>query len=123
MPSSPPGHWNSHSRALYALSHANEMCSPRCKFNVAGNNTYDICELSNPQYILRLLALDECADTIVGSGMVRGISGGQRKRVTTGEMIVGCVSKLNTKLQQQSELTTYCTVAVVSSKAHAALKL
>lgn len=44
------------------------------------------------QYILRLLALTECADTAVGSGMIRGISGGQRKRVTSGEMVVGCVA-------------------------------
>ena len=30
-----------------------------------------------------------CADTLVGNQMVRGISGGQRKRVTTGELVVG----------------------------------
>ncbi|XP_078443115.1 ABC transporter G family member 36-like isoform X2 [Wolffia australiana] len=40
-------------------------------------------------YILKILGLDICADTMVGDEMVRGISGGQRKRVTTGEMLVG----------------------------------
>ncbi|XP_061343406.1 pleiotropic drug resistance protein 1-like isoform X2 [Gastrolobium bilobum] len=40
-------------------------------------------------YILRVLGLEVCADTIVGNAMLRGISGGQRKRVTTGEMLVG----------------------------------
>ncbi|GAA0158882.1 ATP-binding cassette [Lithospermum erythrorhizon] len=40
-------------------------------------------------YILRILGLDMCKDTIVGDEMRRGISGGQRKRVTTGEMVVG----------------------------------
>ncbi|KAJ0514371.1 putative ABC transporter, AAA+ ATPase domain, ABC-2 type transporter, ABC-transporter [Helianthus annuus] len=40
-------------------------------------------------YTLKLLGLDICADTLVGDQMIRGISGGQKKRVTTGEMIVG----------------------------------
>ncbi|PQP96289.1 pleiotropic drug resistance protein 2-like isoform X1 [Prunus yedoensis var. nudiflora] len=40
-------------------------------------------------YVLKLLGLDICADTSVGDGMRRGISGGQKKRVTTGEMLVG----------------------------------
>ncbi|KAK1265609.1 Pleiotropic drug resistance protein 3 [Acorus gramineus] len=40
-------------------------------------------------YILKILGLEICADTMVGDEMIRGISGGQRKRVTTGEMLVG----------------------------------
>ncbi|KAK9101862.1 hypothetical protein Sjap_019116 [Stephania japonica] len=40
-------------------------------------------------YILKILGLDICADTMVGNEMIRGISGGQKKRVTTGEMLVG----------------------------------
>ncbi|KAJ1418856.1 P-loop containing nucleoside triphosphate hydrolase [Sesbania bispinosa] len=40
-------------------------------------------------YVLKVLGLDICADTMVGDNMRRGISGGQRKRVTTGEMLVG----------------------------------
>ncbi|KAM0823891.1 hypothetical protein ACQ4PT_070564 [Festuca glaucescens] len=38
---------------------------------------------------LKVLGLDICADTMIGDDMVRGISGGQKKRVTTGEMLTG----------------------------------
>ncbi|KAL9258785.1 Pleiotropic drug resistance protein 1-like protein [Drosera capensis] len=40
-------------------------------------------------YILKILGLEVCADTFVGNEMIRGISGGEKKRLTTGEMLVG----------------------------------
>eukprot|EP01018_Ginkgo_biloba_P031439 Gb_04571 [translate_table: standard] len=45
-------------------------------------------------YTLKILGLDVCADTIIGDAMQRGISGGQRKRVTTGETMVGPTNTL-----------------------------
>ncbi|KAK1937026.1 Pleiotropic drug resistance protein 1 [Phytophthora citrophthora] len=42
-----------------------------------------------PDVVLRQLGLDNCQNTIVGNEMLRGISGGERKRVTTGEMAFG----------------------------------
>ncbi|KAL2653873.1 hypothetical protein R1flu_022001 [Riccia fluitans] len=41
------------------------------------------------EYTMKILSLDVCSDIIIGNDMIRGISGGQKKRVTTGEMIVG----------------------------------
>ncbi|KAL8497933.1 hypothetical protein ACS0TY_021327 [Phlomoides rotata] len=41
------------------------------------------------EYILKILGLDICANTLVGDEMIKGISGGQKKRLTTGELIVG----------------------------------
>jgi ABC-type glutathione transport system ATPase component len=40
------------------------------------------------RFPLRLRLLQACADTIVGSVFVRGISGGQKKRVTIGEALL-----------------------------------
>lgn len=41
------------------------------------------------EYTLKILGLDMCADTLVGDEMLKGISGGQKKRLTTGELLVG----------------------------------
>ncbi|GKB99370.1 ABC transporter G family member 35-like protein [Tanacetum coccineum] len=40
-------------------------------------------------YTLRILGLDVCRDTFVGDQTRRDIFGGQKKRATTGEMLVG----------------------------------
>ncbi|KAK1393571.1 Pleiotropic drug resistance 6 [Heracleum sosnowskyi] len=48
---------------------------------VAGQNTSLVTD-----YVLKILGLDICADIMVGDDMRRGISGGQKKRATTGEM-------------------------------------
>ncbi|PPD85940.1 hypothetical protein GOBAR_DD17123 [Gossypium barbadense] len=39
-------------------------------------------------YILKILGLDSCGDTIVGDAMSRGISGGEKKRLTIGATIL-----------------------------------
>ncbi|OQR96986.1 ATP-binding Cassette (ABC) Superfamily [Achlya hypogyna] len=48
----------------------------------------DIASLRTELY-LHILGLTNCADTVVGDALLRGVSGGERKRVTVGEMLVG----------------------------------
>ncbi|KAF1323093.1 Atp-binding protein, partial [Globisporangium splendens] len=42
-----------------------------------------------PDIVTHQLGLQHCQDTVVGDAMLRGVSGGERKRVTTGEMDFG----------------------------------
>jgi len=42
-----------------------------------------------PDVVIQQLGLDQCQHTIVGDAMMRGVSGGERKRVTLGEMLFG----------------------------------
>ncbi|KAK9065385.1 hypothetical protein SSX86_016768 [Deinandra increscens subsp. villosa] len=46
------------------------------------------------EYIIKILGLEICRDTIIGNQMIRGISGGQKKRLTTGEIMVGSTKAL-----------------------------
>ncbi|KAG3232350.1 ABC transporter G family member 34 [Phytophthora idaei] len=41
------------------------------------------------ELFLQILGMEECADTVVGDALLRGVSGGERKRVTIGEVLVG----------------------------------
>ncbi|XP_024525813.1 ABC transporter G family member 31 [Selaginella moellendorffii] len=71
-------------------------------------------------YVMKVLGLEICADTVVGSDMLRGVSGGQKKRVTTGEMIVGpkktlFMDEISTGLDSS---TTFQIVRCVRNFAH-----
>ncbi|RLN43588.1 hypothetical protein BBJ28_00025256, partial [Nothophytophthora sp. Chile5] len=43
----------------------------------------------HPDVVIQQLGLENCQNTIVGNAMLRGVSGGERKRVTMGEMEFG----------------------------------
>ncbi|XP_065878338.1 pleiotropic drug resistance protein 1-like isoform X2 [Euphorbia lathyris] len=58
-----------------------ELCRREKAANIKPDPDMDI--------LMKILGLEMCADILVGDELTRGISGGQRKRVTTGEMLVG----------------------------------
>jgi ABC-type multidrug transport system ATPase subunit len=40
------------------------------------------------EILMEMMGLDHCADTIIGNDMIRGVSGGQRRRVSVGEQVI-----------------------------------
>ncbi|KAJ0980005.1 hypothetical protein J5N97_015479 [Dioscorea zingiberensis] len=71
-------------------------------------------------YILKILGLENCSDTTVGDAMRRGISGGQKRRLTTGEIIVGpartlFMDEISTGLDSS---TTFQVVSCIQQMVH-----
>ena len=81
------------------------------------------------EILMRTLGLSRVADTKVGNALVRGGSGGERKRVTSAEMLVGpkvlalsnpssfshSLPSLSSLLVMTSRYTTHlCCVALLS---------
>ncbi|KAG7399958.1 hypothetical protein PHYBOEH_007478 [Phytophthora boehmeriae] len=54
-----------------------------------------------PDVVIQQLGLQNCQNTILGDAMIRGVSGGERKRVTTGEMEFG-----NAYVKMMDEIST-----------------
>eukprot|EP00808_Paulinella_micropora_P013403 g48123.t1 len=61
------------------------------------------------ELVLHLLGLTGCADTVVGDALLRGVSGGERRRVTLGELLVGgqsvfCCDEISSGLDSAATL-------------------
>eukprot|EP00906_Rhabdomonas_costata_P011304 RCo016040 len=64
------------------------------KFAYECKSRYNVEGTSHVDTLLEVLGLSHVKDTIVGSDLVRGVSGGERRRVTIGEMWVSNVKVL-----------------------------
>eukprot|EP00808_Paulinella_micropora_P010691 g57437.t1 len=67
------------------------------------------------ELVLYLLGLTGCADTVVGDALLRGVSGGERRRVTFGELLVGgqsvfCCDEISSGLDSAATLDVITTV-------------
>ncbi|RLN64684.1 hypothetical protein BBJ29_009861, partial [Phytophthora kernoviae] len=75
-----------------------------------------------PQVITEQLGLQNCRDTVLGNELRRGVSGGERRRVTTGEMEFGM--KYATFMDEISTgLDSAATFDIVSTQRNIAKKL
>ncbi|KAI9922985.1 hypothetical protein PsorP6_000761 [Peronosclerospora sorghi] len=76
-----------------------------------------------PEIVIRQLGLENCQDTIVGNAMQRGVSGGERKRVTTGEMEFGAtyvklMDEISTGLDSAATYDIIKTQRSIAKKLH-----
>jgi ABC-type multidrug transport system ATPase subunit len=77
------------------LAFAYECCTARGSSGSSSKDkamTMDAVANANqktPSAVLQMFGLDNCQNTIMGNHMVRGTSGGEKKRTTTGEMEFG----------------------------------
>ena len=62
-----------------------------CMNGLAENQPEEMRDIAalRTELFIQILGLTNCSDTVVGDALLRGVSGGERKRVTVGEMLVG----------------------------------
>ncbi|KAG6578148.1 ATP-binding cassette (ABC) Superfamily [Phytophthora cinnamomi] len=76
-----------------------------------------------PDLIIDQLGLQNCQSTIIGNAMRRGVSGGERKRVTTGEMEFGMkymtlMDEISTGLDSAATFDIIKTQRSIAKKLH-----
>ena len=82
----PPGGPRSLARSRGPLSQRRRLgLDPEVSESRVGKGRY-----AKVERIMALMGIDHVADTIVGNATTRGVSGGQRRRVTVAEGLMGC---------------------------------
>ncbi|GLC42336.1 hypothetical protein PLESTM_001322300 [Pleodorina starrii] len=91
------GNGNGNSRFLRALRHGSRtersllgQAAPEDEFEALLRQAWGT--QVKVDIVMALLGLTHCSETLVGDQFVRGISGGERKRLTAAEMLVGSSS-------------------------------
>ena len=64
---------------------AENSCASTVPF---GDPVLDQMERERAERLIHMIGLEEATNTIIGNDLMRGVSGGQRKRVTLGEMLI-----------------------------------
>ncbi|KAG2885856.1 ABC transporter G family member 31 [Phytophthora cactorum] len=81
-----------------------------------------------PDVVIGQLGLQHCENTIIGNTMLRGVSGGERKRVTTGEMefgmkYVSLMDEISTGLDSAATYDIICTQRSIAKTLHKAVAI
>jgi ABC-type multidrug transport system ATPase subunit/ABC-type multidrug transport system permease subunit len=81
-----------------------------------------------PDIVIGQLGLQDCESTIIGNNLVRGVSGGERKRVTTGEMefgmkYVSLMDEISTGLDSAATYDIICTQRNIAKTLHKAVAI
>uniref|UniRef100_H3GXR5 ABC transporter domain-containing protein n=1 Tax=Phytophthora ramorum TaxID=164328 RepID=H3GXR5_PHYRM len=76
-----------------------------------------------PDVVVEQLGLQTCRDTVIGNALKRGVSGGERRRVTTGEMEFGMkyatfMDEISTGLDSAATFDIVCTQRDIAKKLH-----
>ncbi|OWZ08658.1 ABC transporter, partial [Phytophthora megakarya] len=76
-----------------------------------------------PDVIVEQLGLQTCRNTVIGNSMTRGVSGGERRRVTMGEMEFGMkyatfMDGISTGLDSAATYDIVCTQRDIAKKLH-----
>ncbi|KAE8896429.1 hypothetical protein PF003_g19838 [Phytophthora fragariae] len=81
-----------------------------------------------PDIVIGQLGLQDCENTVIGNALVRGVSGGERKRVTTGEMefgmkYVSLMDEISTGLDSAATYDIICTQRNIAKTLHKAVAI
>eukprot|EP00644_Phytophthora_capsici_P015914 jgi/Phyca11/10414/fgenesh1_pm.PHYCAscaffold_49_\ len=91
--------------------------------NAAAIRTAEALYQNYPDVIVEQLGLQTCRDTVIGNALKRGVSGGERRRVTTGEMEFGMkyatfMDEISTGLDSAATYDIVCTQRDIAKKLH-----
>ncbi|KAJ8525855.1 hypothetical protein ON010_g15266 [Phytophthora cinnamomi] len=91
--------------------------------NEAALRTAESLYKNYPDVIVEQLGLQTCRDTVIGNALKRGVSGGERRRVTTGEMEFGMkyatfMDEISTGLDSAATFDIVCTQRDIAKKLH-----
>ncbi|KAG6599673.1 pleiotropic drug resistance protein ABC superfamily [Phytophthora cinnamomi] len=91
--------------------------------NMAALRTTEALYQNYPDVIVEQLGLQMCRETVIGNSMIRGVSGGERRRVTTGEMEFGMkyatfMDDISTGLDSAATFDIVCTQRDIAKKLH-----